>query len=143
MLGFSSLPTWHFKTMTHRKTDLKIVATPSKGEQKKEISKESNVNTSKKPFFIPQSDVVRLETPIKDRFIVLLNRIGRSQNWLADEVGISTGTMSRIANGDWFPASSVMTRIGEILGCDSVNLFGDTQYWKTFRDKMLYPEDKK
>lgn len=95
-----------------------------------------------KPFFIPQSDVVRLQTPIKERFRVLLNRLGRSQNWLAGEVGISTGTMSRIANGDWFPASQVMKRIAEILEVDSVVLFGDSKHWKVWSDKMIYDGGK-
>ena len=95
------------------------------------------------PFFIPQSDVVRLETPIKERFRVLLNRLGRSQNWLAGEVGISTGTMSRIANGNWFPASQVMTRIAEILEVDSVVLFGDSKHWKVWSDKMIYNRGEK
>jgi DNA-binding XRE family transcriptional regulator len=100
--------------------------------------------TSKKDFFIVNADVVRLETSIKDRFKVLLNRIGRSQNWLAGEVGISTGTMSRIVNGEWYPSSQIMVRISEILETQSVVLFGDSKYWKEWNEKIIYPkEDKK
>lgn len=93
-----------------------------------------------KKFFLRNRDVVRLETPIKERFRVLLNRLGRSQNWLADEVGVSRGTMSRIVNGGWFPSSQVMIRISEILDCDSVSLFGDSQHWKIWHEKMIYDD---
>lgn len=93
-----------------------------------------------KSFFIPKRDVIRLETPIKERFRVLLNRIGRSQNWLADEVGISRGTMSRIVNGDWFPMSKIMIRICQILEVDSSALFGDSKHWKYWHDKIVYPK---
>jgi len=95
-----------------------------------------------KSFFIPVRDVVRLETSIKDRFKVLLNRIGHSQNWLADEVGISKGTMSRIVNGNWFPQSRVMKKIAEILEVDSVVIFGDSEHWKVWNDKMIYEKEK-
>ncbi len=78
-----------------------------------------------KDFFLPQRDSVRLETPRIDRIRTLLHRIGKSQNTLADEVGISRGTMSKIANGDWFPSSDLMIKICEILDCPSVAVFGD------------------
>jgi len=99
-------------------------------------------NSTNKPFFIPNDDVVRLKTPIKDRFRVLLNRLGRSQNWLADEVGISKGSMSRIANGEWFPATQVMTRICEILEVQSHVLFGDSENWKVWNEKMVYEKEE-
>jgi len=101
------------------------------------------VDSQGEPFFIPQSDVVRLETPIKGRFKVLLNRLGRSQNWLANEVGISTGTTSRIVNGLWFPATEVMTRICEILDVQSHVLFGDSKNWRVWSDKMIYNGGRK
>lgn len=96
---------------------------------------------SDESFFIPKRDVVRLDTHIKDRFVVLLKRIGRSQNWLADEVGISHGTMSRIANGDWFPMSEVMVKICKVLEVDSCVLFGDSKHWKKWNEKTIYPEE--
>ena len=94
-------------------------------------------------FFILHRDSVCLETPIKDRFKVLLNRLGRSQNWLSDQVGISHGTMSKIVNGNWFPQSLVMTRICEILETQSHALFGDSKHWKIWNDKMIYPKEEK
>ncbi len=100
-------------------------------------------NYSDKNFSIPSDDSVRLETLIRDRFRVLLNRLGRSQNWLADQVGISHGTMSKIANGDWFPQSQVMVRIANILEVDSVVIFGDSKYWKEWHDKIIYKEEEK
>ena len=96
-----------------------------------------------KNFFLKSADVVRLDTPIRERFNVLLKRIGRSQNWLADEVGVSRGTMSRIATGEWFPMSEVMIRICKILEVESVALFGDSQYWKNFNEKMIYKKEEK
>ncbi len=101
-------------------------------------------NSPKENFFLPVRDSVRLETPIRDRFRVLLNRIGRSQNWLADQIGLSRGTISKIANGDWFPSSQVMIRICEILEIDSSALFGDSKFWKEHSDKIRYgKEDRK
>lgn len=100
-------------------------------------------NSTNKSFFISSPDSLRLETPIKDRFKVLLNRIGRSQNWLADQIGISRGTMSKIVNGQWYPASQIMVRISQILECDSSALFGDSPLWKLFQDKIVYEEKKK
>ena len=96
------------------------------------------INDKENSFFIPQRDSVRLDVPRRYRFDVLLKRIGMSQNKLADEVGISKGTMSKIANGDWFPASNVMTRICKILDVPSHTVFGDSKHWKVWSDKMIY-----
>ena len=113
-------------------------------DELKKVSKNSETsNSSSKSFFIPHSDSIRLETRLKDRFKVLLIRIGRSQNWLADEVGISKGSMSKIANGDWFPCSQTMKRIAKILEVDSVVIFGDSKYWKEWHDKMVYDDGGK
>ncbi len=104
--------------------------------KKEELKKDTTSS-----FFIPRRDSVRLEAPIKHRFNVLLRRIGRSQNWLADEIGLSRGTMSKIANGGWFPQSDIMIRICEILEIQSVALFGDCKYWKQWNDKMIYKKE--
>lgn len=112
----------------------------STNEKEKINSKLSN--DSNQNFFLAKRDSVRLDTPIRDRFNVLLRRIGRSQNWLAGEVGISNGTMSKIANGEWFPTSQVMSRIAEILEVDSVVIFGDSIYWKNWHDKIIYEGGK-
>lgn len=98
--------------------------------------------TSNKDFFIPHADSIRLETTRRDRFNVLLRRIGMSQNALADEVGVSRGTMSKVANGDWFPASDVMTRICKILEVPSHVLFGDSSHWKHHVKKMIYVQEQ-
>ena len=97
-------------------------------------------NSSNKTFFIAEHDRVHSEVPIKERFQVLLSKLGHSQNWLADQVGISTSTMSYITNGLWFPTASVMVRIAKVLECDSVILFGDSKHWKTYNQKIKYPE---
>ena len=50
--------------------------------------------------------------------------------------------MSRIVNGDWFPASQIMKRIADVLECDSVAIFGDSKHWKVWNDNMVYPKEK-
>ena len=106
----------------------------------------SECNVPMKPpsnsFFIPNDDSIRLETRLKDRFRVLLNRIGRSQNWLADEVEISRATMSHIVNKEWFPASDIMIRICEVLDCQAPALFGDSKHWKIWNDKIIYKKEE-
>jgi DNA-binding XRE family transcriptional regulator len=99
-------------------------------------TKESTVKLKK----FTCGDVVRLESPMRNRFDVLLNRIGLSQNKLADELGVSSGTMSRIANGEWFPSSKLMTRICKTLDCPSHVIFGDSKYWKDWHDNIVYEE---
>lgn len=98
-------------------------------------------NSSDKNFLFPYNNSIRLETSRKDRFNVLLRRIGHSQNWLADEVGVSRGTMSKLVNGDWFPTSDVMTRICKILEVQSHALFGDSEHWKHWSNKMIYQKE--
>lgn len=95
-----------------------------------------------KPFFIPQRDSVRLETPRKHRITTLLLRIGMSQNALADKCSISRGTMSKIANGDWYPSSNLMVKICKILETPTVVVFGDSLHWKNWNNKIIYPEDE-
>lgn len=89
------------------------------------------------------SDVsVCLDVPRRDRFRVLLKRIGLSQNKLADAVGITKGTMSKIVNGFWFPTTDVAVRISKILDCDTIYLFGDSKAWKVYTEKIIYGEKK-
>jgi len=95
-----------------------------------------------KTFSIPNDDSVRLETSLKSRFDVLLRRIGHSQNWLADEVGISRATMSHIVNGLWFPSSDIMIRICKVLEVEAPALFGDSKHWKVWNDKIVYLKEE-
>lgn len=98
-------------------------------------------NKTKTVKKITSSAVVRLDSPIRSRFDVLLNRIGMSQNKLGHELGISNGTISRIANGEWFPSTKLMTRICNILDCPSHVIFGDSKYWKNWNDNIIYPTE--
>jgi len=97
-------------------------------------------DNTKKPFFMPDGDSIHLEILLKDRVKILLRRKGMSQNELAENCGISNATMSHIMNKKWVPTSKVMLKISRVLECDSVVLFGDTDYWKDWRKKMLYLE---
>ena len=99
-------------------------------------------DNAKKDFFIPNADSIHLETSLRDRFRVLLNRIGRSQNWLADEVGVSNETLWHIVSGLWFPSSDIMIRICKVLECEAPALFGDNKHWKIWSDKMIYQKEK-
>jgi len=84
-----------------------------------------------------------LQISLKDRIRLLLKVNHLSQNDLADECGLSKGSISKIVNGDWIPSSQTMSKIAAVLGCDSVHLFGDTKYWLKWREKMGYPEREK
>jgi len=65
-----------------------------------------------------------LDIQTKERLRVLLLKEGLTQNELADRVGISKGTMSKISNGDWIPTSRIKLRMAKELGVDSLVLFG-------------------
>ena len=116
-----------------------MITENTKENTQKEFQTSDN---SIKSFFIPNDDSIHLETPIKFRFKVLLGRIAHSQNWLADEVGISRATMSHIVNGLWFPSSDIMIRICKILEVGVPALFGDSKHWKKWNDKMIYPKEE-
>jgi DNA-binding XRE family transcriptional regulator len=95
-------------------------------------------NNTKKEFSLFDRVTLCLDTPIKDRFSVLLNRVGRNQQWLADECEVSKATISKIVNGDWFPSTKLMTRISELLEVQSHVLFGDSKLWKEYHDGIVY-----
>lgn len=101
---------------------------------------EETLHNRDKSFSFTQDVAGRLETRLKDRVRVLLLRLGRSQNWLAREVGISKGSMSKIINGEWQPTSQVKIRISQVLDCDSLVLFGDSGYWGEYASKIKYPK---
>lgn len=84
-----------------------------------------------------------LDVPLKDRFKILLRRKALTQSDLADLIGVSKGLVSQIINGKWFPSSKLMIQIARHLDCDSVVIFGDQPYWKTFSPKIIYPEEEK
>ena len=45
-----------------------------------------------------------------------LSLLGRSQNWLAREIGISPGYMSMLANGERSPSGRICRRMQKALG---------------------------
>jgi transcriptional regulator with XRE-family HTH domain len=97
-------------------------------------------NSKRNGFYIADAVSDSFRIPVKDRTRVLLLKKGISQNQLADKVGIAKGTMSKIVNEDWRPTHYVKIRMAEVLGCDSLVIFGDTRYWDEWIDKIK--EDK-
>lgn len=97
-------------------------------------------NTTKKDFSSLKDIAVHKEISLKQRVQILLFRKGMSQNQLADEVGISTQTISKIVRGDWIPTSRIKLLMAKILECDSLVLFGGNGYWIEWREKIGYPE---
>lgn len=59
--------------------------------------------------------VVRLKTRVVWKRLALL---GRSQNWLAREVGISPGYLSMLVNGGRAPSGRIRRRMQRVLGVD-------------------------
>ena len=59
--------------------------------------------------------VVRLDAAALWKRLALLNR---SQNWLAREIGISSGYMSMLVNGGRAPSGRIRRRMLKALGSD-------------------------
>jgi DNA-binding XRE family transcriptional regulator len=76
--------------MENQNNDLK----PNNGEKRGETQ-----NSSSQNFFLMRDVSVCKEIPLKNRVKILLLRKGMSQNQLADEIGISKSTMSKIIRG--------------------------------------------
>ena len=74
---------------------------------------------------------------LPDRVDFLLGLHGRSRNWLADQIGIGKGTLSKILNNLWKPSFRIKLLMAEKLSVDSLVLFGDARYFtdyeKTFK----------
>lgn len=97
---------------------------------------------SNKDFFVLKDVSGRLELTLKDRVKLLLLRLGRSQNWLADQTGVSKGSMSKFVNGQWGIPSQIKIRMAEVLECDSLVLFGSAQYFEDYKNKISYEVGK-
>ena len=59
--------------------------------------------------------VVRLDTAALWERLALL---GRSQNWLAREIGVSPGYVSLLVNGERAPSGCIRQRMLRVLGVD-------------------------
>lgn len=97
-------------------------------------------NSTKETFFLNGDTRKRLEVSLKDRVRVLLLRKGMSQNQLAENCGVSSGTMSEVVNEIWIPSASLMIKMAKELDCDSLVLFGSTEYWSDYNEKVKYPK---
>ena len=88
------------------------------------------------PFFLKEGVSPMWKISLKQRVQFLLASHGKSQNWLADEIGINHGTLSKIMNGWWIPTAKIKLLMSEKLGVDSLVLFGDAQYFKDYQTSI-------
>lgn len=99
--------------------------------------------TKNKDFFKLKDVSVCRELALRQRVRILLLRLGISQSKLADRIGITRQTLNRIVNGDWRPTSQIKIRMAQELEVDSLVLFGATEYWEEWREKIGYPNKEK
>ncbi|MBA7697828.1 hypothetical protein ES703_106500 [subsurface metagenome] len=95
-----------------------------------------------KPFFVNKDISVHKKITLHDRVRVLLLRRGISQNKLADEIGITAQTLSKILNSHWIPTSQIKIKISQALDVDSLVIFGAMEYWQEWREKVGYPQEE-
>lgn len=91
------------------------------------------VNYSTKDISSPDDVSACWKLTLKDRVRFILAIKGKRDSWLADEVQINKGTLSKILNGWWQPSSAIKIRIAQVLGVDSLVLFGDKQYFLDYQ----------
>lgn len=85
------------------------------------------------PLFLIDGVSTCWKHTLLERFRFILSMKGMTFTDLADEVEINKGTLSKIANGQWYPTAKVKILIGKALGCDSLILFGDDQYYLDYK----------
>ena len=107
----------------------------------------NNINLSikkpkKKTFFLTHAVSECWKHTLKDRARFLLAIHGRSQNWLADEIGINKGTLSKILNRDWMPTAKIKLLMAQHLGVDSLVLFGDLKYFSDYVETIKKNPEK-
>ena len=90
-------------------------------------------NSTENPFFIKECVSECWKISLSERVKFLLSIKGKTQNWLADEIGINKGTLSKIINCSWSPTFKIKLVMAEKLEVDSLVLFGDAQYFKDYQ----------
>lgn len=68
---------------------------------------------------------------IKFKIKTLCNQYGTTQKELAERVGLSTTSLSRIITGDQTPSLETLEKIAVALGCDVSELFESTSNKKS------------
>lgn len=111
-------------------------------KQSSYIKSSKTDNPSDKPFFIRDTTRKPLDVSLRDRIRLMLLRKGFSQNKLADLCGVSSGTMSEVINGIWEPSASLKIKMAQNLDCDSLVLFGASEYWADYNKQMGYPNNE-
>tara|TARA_Y100000034_G_C6820301_1_gene369370 strand:- start:372 stop:686 length:315 start_codon:yes stop_codon:yes gene_type:complete len=86
----------------------------------------------KKPFFLKSAISPMWKHNLRDRVRFLLASKGKSQNWLADQVGINHSTISKILSRDWIPTAKIKLLMAQHLEVDSLVLFGDLKYFEDY-----------
>ena len=90
-------------------------------------------NISNKTFFIPEGVSPCWKLSLKERVDFILSLTGNTHSWLADEVGINKGTLSKVLNGSWIPTAKIKLLISQKLNVDSLVLFGDQEYFLDYQ----------
>lgn len=73
---------------------------------------------------------------LHDRVEFLLSIHGKTHRWLADEIGVNKGTISKIINGWWSPTVKIKLLMAEKLGVDSLVIFGDKEYFLDYQKSI-------
>lgn len=83
-------------------------------------------------FFLSSAVSECWKNSLKDRVKFLLAIKGRTQNQLADLIGINKGTLSKIINRGWIPTAKIKLLMAKYLEVDSLVLFGDLKYFTDY-----------
>ena len=95
-----------------------------------------------KPFFLSSAVSECWKHTLKDRVKFLLAIKGLNQTWLANEIEINKGTLSKIINRDWIPTAKIKLLMAEHLGVDSLVLFGDLKYFTDYVETIKKNEER-
>lgn len=92
--------------------------------------------TASKTFFLSEGVSPMWKITLKQRVQFLLASKGLTQNSLAEQIGITHGTLSKIINGFWSPTAKIKLLMSRCLDVDSLVLFGDSQYFLDYQKSI-------
>lgn len=75
---------------------------------------------------VPNSSANGSPVPIGARIEARLNELGKNPSWLADMVGVSRSTVTRILNGERNPTPDTLNELAPVLGVELAQLVAGT-----------------